>query len=1237
MSESVMNQSAIRPDVSAVLDAILSRRILVVDGAMGTMIQSYGLEESDFRGERFAEHGSELKGNNDLLSLTRPDVIEAIHLKYLEAGADIIETNTFNAQQISQADYSLESASYDINVASAEVARRAADAMTARTPSKPRFVAGAMGPTNRTLSLSPDVSDPAFRAVSYGEVYDAYAEQTRGLVLGGVDVLLVETVFDTLNAKAALHAARDVLDDLGVVMPIMVSVTITDASGRTLSGQTLEAFVVSVEHAAPYSIGINCALGGAQMRPFVQAMAAVAPCYTSCYPNAGLPNAFGEYDEQPSGTAAFLRDFAEQGWVNIVGGCCGTTPSHIQAIAEAVAGVTPRAARAERVNTTLAGLEPYELRPELSFTLIGERTNVTGSRRFARLIKSEDFETALAVARQQVEGGANVIDVNMDEGMLDSVAAMEVFLKLIASEPDICRVPIMIDSSKFEVLEAGLRCVQGKGIVNSISLKEGEDVFLKQARLIRRYGAAVLVMAFDENAQAVGVQDRLRIAKRVYALLTEQVGFPPEDIIFDPNILAVATGIEEHDRYALEFIEATRAIKAACPGMKISGGVSNLSFSFRGNDRVREAMHAVFLYHAIQAGMDMGIVNAGQLEVMDQIPPDLLERVEDVVLARRPDATERLVDFAETVKGGGKERVVDLAWREQPVEGRLSHALIKGIVDFIEADTEEARQALDKPLDVIEGPLMSGMKVVGDLFGEGKMFLPQVVKSARAMKKAVAYLLPYMEEEKRRSGDTSVGRGKILLATVKGDVHDIGKNIVGVVLACNNYEIVDLGVMVSATDILTAAKEQNVDIVGLSGLITPSLDEMVHVASEMERLGFEVPLLIGGATTSRRHAAVKIAPKYHGPVVHVLDASRAVGVVGHLLSGTLNEAFLAENVAAQETDRVKYAERRATTVLSYDQAKANRLQLEWKGYTPPAPSFTGVQELTPTLAELVPYIDWTPFFTTWELRSVYPKVLDHPKYGEAARELFANAKTMLAQMIDESWITPRGVLGFFPASQREDDIVLWESERGGAERATIHTLRQQKQKAGEEQKNIALADFVAPEHVADDWVAAFAVTTGHGVRERAAEFEADHDDYQSILLKSLADRFAEAFAEYAHEQARIAWGFGADEGLSHGELMKENYRGIRPAPGYPACPDHTEKRTLFSLLGCEERLDLTLTESLAMFPASAVCGTIFSHPKSRYFTVAPIGADQVESIARRKGESVTRMEKWLTPVLSYDP
>ncbi|MCB9506480.1 MAG: methionine synthase [Myxococcales bacterium] len=1218
---------------SSPFQSLFSRRIVVLDGAMGTMIQRRGLTEADYRGQRFSEWPSDLKGNNDLLVLTRPDVIEDIHLEYLRAGADVIETNSFNAQRISQADYGMEELSYELNLEAARVARRAADLVTASDPTRPRFVAGALGPMNRALSLSPDVNDPGFRAVSYDQVREAYLEQTRGLLDGGVDALLVETVFDTLNAKAALHAISDELEARGLDVPVLVSVTITDASGRTLSGQTLEAFLTSMEHARPWSVGINCALGGREMRPYMEELSGLASCYASCYPNAGLPNAFGEYDEGPRETAAILREFAEQGWVNMVGGCCGTTPDHIAAIAAAVADVAPRVPSVRPSSATrVSGLEPYSIAAGSNFTMVGERTNVTGSARFARLIKSGDYDAALKVARQQVEGGANVIDVNLDEGMLDSVEAMTRFLNLVAAEPDIARVPVMIDSSDFRVLEAGLKCVQGKAIVNSISLKEGEDVFRAQARLIRRYGAAVLVMAFDESAQATGIEDRVRIAERAFGILVDEVGFAPTDVIFDPNILAIGTGIEEHARYAVDFIEATRRIKAACPGIKISGGVSNLSFAFRGNDRVREAMHAAFLYHAISAGMDMGIVNAGQLEVYEEILKELLERVEDVILDRRPDATERLISFAATVAGDGRQRETDDAWRSLPVDKRIEHALVTGVADHIEIDAEEARVALGSPLAVIEGPLMAGMQVVGDLFGVGKMFLPQVVKSARAMKKAVAYLTPFMEEERAAGAATS--RGTIVLATVKGDVHDIGKNIVGVVLACNSYRIVDLGVMVPAATILERAAAEGADIIGLSGLITPSLDEMVHVAKEMSRLNMQCPLLIGGATTSRRHTAVKIAPHYDPPVVHVLDASRAVGVVGSLLSSELRSAFVAENERLLEADRARHAERRATELLSYADAVANRLTTDWVSAPPARPSACGVWRVSPSLEELIELIDWSPFFATWELRAAYPRVLEHPELGEAARELFANAQTMLRDIVANQRLRPSGVWGMFAANSSGDDVVVWTDDSRTAEAARLCMLRQQRRKPGEEQANLSLADYVAPAPSAD-YVGAFAVTAGLGLDAWVAELEADHDTYGSIMAKALADRLAEAFAEWVHREARRAW-YAPDESLPLETLLRDEYRGIRPAPGYPACPDHTEKRTLFSLLNAES-VGIGLTESLAMAPASSVSGWMFGHPEAHYFTVAPVAADQVESYARRKQLPIREVERWLGPALAYDP
>jgi 5-methyltetrahydrofolate--homocysteine methyltransferase len=1221
--------------------AQMGTRILSLDGAMGTMIQRRGLTEADYRGEQFKAWHLDVKGNNDLLSITRPDVIADVHRAFLKAGADIIETNTFNSQTMSQADYDMQAHVRDINLAGARLAREVADEYTALTPDKPRLVAGAIGPMNRALSLSPDVNDPAFRAVSYQDVLAAYREQVLALIDGGIDLFLVETIFDTLNAKAALHAISEVQEEQGVRLPVFISVTITDASGRTLSGQTLEAFWYSVEHARPFAVGLNCALGGQEMRPYIQELSRLADCYTILYPNAGLPNAFGEYDELPEDTANTLEEFSRNGWINIVGGCCGTTPEHIGAIVRHTETLPPRVPDAPERFSRYSGLEPLIVRPESNFIMIGERTNVTGSKRFARLIKSGDFDEALTVARQQVENGANVIDINMDEGMLDSKEAMSHFLRLIASEPDISKVPIMIDSSKFEVIEEGLRWVQGKSIVNSISLKEGEEAFLANARTVRNYGAAVVVMAFDETGQAVDVEHRLRIIDRAYDLLTRVVGFPDDDIIYDPNILAIATGMEEHNDYAVAFIEATRQIKAKYPRIKISGGVSNLSFSFRGNDRVREAIHSVFLYHATQAGMDMGIVNAGQLEIYENIPKDLLEHVEDVVLNRREDATERLITLAESVKGAGKTNVRDLTWREGTVQERLKHALVTGNIEYIDEDTEEARQLFERPLQVIEGPLMDGMSVVGDLFGQGKMFLPQVVKSARAMKKAVAWLLPYMEAEKaakEAAGEDVEARGKILLATVKGDVHDIGKNIVGVVLACNNYDIIDMGVMVAADKILARAKAENVQVVGLSGLITPSLDEMVTVAREMKRLGFTVPLLIGGATTSRRHTSVKIAQQYDHPVVHVLDASRAVGVVGSLLSEDMRADFVAANLASQEEDRERYSSRKETKLLSYAAARENALPTDWTTYQPPMPEFVGRRTIEVPIADLIPYIDWSPFFSTWELRGAYPRILKHPTMGTAAQELFDAGQQMLNDLVQGGRLRAKGVYGFFPAASDGDDVILYTDETRSTELQRMCMLRQQKVKAGEEQANLCLADYIAPATAnVPDFMGLFAVTAGLGLDEIVAEFDADHDDYNSIMAKALADRLAEAFAEYLHAKVRREWGFGATEDLSIEEMHKEKYRGIRPAPGYPACPEHTEKGKLFALLDARAEAGMELTESFAMTPTAAVSGYMFSHENAHYFTIGPINADQVESYAKRKGMRIDDAERWLSPNLSYDP
>ena len=1219
------------------LISLLRERILIFDGAMGTMIQTHGLSEDDFRGKRFADHPSQLQGNNDLLSITRPDVIEQIHRDFLDAGADILETNTFSAQRISQADYQAEDLSYEINLESARIARRAADDFSRRDPSKPRFVAGSIGPTNRTLSISPKVDDPAFRTHTFLEIKDAYKEQVEGLIDGGVDILLPETTFDTLNLKAAIFAIEEVFAIRGERLPVMLSLTVTDQSGRTLSGQTLEAAWIAVAHARPLSVGLNCALGAQQMRPFVEELSTYAPVYFSCYPNAGLPNAFGEYDEQPEDTARMLREFADEGWLNMAGGCCGTRPEHIRAIAEALEGATPRKVPEAAPYTRFSGLEPLTLRPDSNFTMVGERTNVTGSRRFAKLIKNEDYETALEVALHQVRGGANILDVNMDEGMLDSEECMRHFLNMVATEPEIAQLPIMVDSSKFSVIEAGLQCVQGKAVANSISLKEGEEKFKEQARTLLRYGAGVVVMAFDEEGQAVDADHKVSICKRAYKILVEEIGFDPHDIIFDPNVLAVATGIEEHNDYAKAFIEAARKIKEACPGAKISGGVSNLSFSFRGNDTVREAMNSAFLFHAIAAGLDMGIVNAGQLEIYEEIPKDLLERIEDVLFNRRPDATERLVTFAETVQEGGKEKKKDESWRLDPVEKRLEHALIKGILDHIEADVEEARRKYDRPLHVIEGPLMDGMNIVGDLFGAGKMFLPQVVKSARVMKKAVAYLQPYLEAEKEAGAAPTV-RKKVLLATVKGDVHDIGKNIVGVVLGCNNYEIVDLGVMVPAERILDQAIEQKVDVVGLSGLITPSLDEMIHVAREMERRKMGLPLLIGGATTSKQHTAIKIAPSYSNETIHVLDASRAVGVVSRLIDPAERPLLLEENRKLQDDLREIYNAKRRKPIVPLAAARANHLTADWS--TPPArPETIGLRILDDMpLEELVPYIDWTFFFVAWELKGRFPQILDHPEYGEAARELYGNAREMLDHLIQGKLLRARGVYGLWPAHADGDDLVLFTDEDRSEQLVRFPMLRQQEEKPDADKPHRSLADFVAPATSGQpDYVGAFAVNAGEGVDALVERYEADHDDYNAILVKALADRLAEAFAEMLHERVRREWGYGKEESLSKDDLAAEKYRGIRPAFGYPACPDHTLKGRLWELLGAEKNARLTLTEHYAAVPTAAVSGLYFSHPEARYFAVGRIGKDQVEDYAARLGMSLRQAERWLAPNLGYDP
>jgi len=1216
------------------LEALFRERIVLLDGAMGTMVQRLELDEAAFRGERFAGHPQDLQGNNDLLVLTRPEAIRGIHDAFLAAGADIIETDTFNGTSISQTDYGMQAHVREMNRRAAEIAVEAAAAWSAKTPDRPRFVAGSIGPTNKTLSLSPDVGDPTFREVTFDEVRASYVEQVRGLIEGGCDLLLVETIFDTLTSKAALMAIEDVSRELGVDLPLFISVTITDKSGRTLSGQTIEAFWISIEHARPFVVGVNCALGAEEMRPHLADLAAVATTWVSCHPNAGLPNAFGEYDELPAQTAALIRDFAEDGLVNVVGGCCGTTPEHIQAVAEAVRDVKPRPLPAPQPSLSrFSGLEPLVIRPDANFLMVGERTNVTGSRRFARLIKDGDTTTALEVALDQVRGGANIIDVNMDEGLLDSEAAMTTFLHLVATEPDVARVPVMIDSSMWSVIEAGLKCVQGKGIVNSISLKEGEADFLDKARLVRSYGAGVVVMAFDEEGQAATVDRKVEILQRAYRLLTDEVGFDPSDIIFDPNILAVATGIVEHDGYAMAFLEATKRLKAACPGVKISGGVSNLSFSFRGNDGVREAMHAAFLYHAIRAGMDMGIVNAGQLALYEDIEPRLLERVEDVLFCRRPDATERLVAFADGVGHGGRKRVVDLAWREEGVEERLKHALVRGVVDFIEEDTEEARKKLARPIDVIEGPLMDGMKIVGDLFGSGKMFLPQVVKSARVMKRAVAWLEPYMDTaedaaEDAASASRRVARsqGRIVLATVKGDVHDIGKNIVGVVLGCNSYEVIDLGVMVPADRILDTAIERGADAVGLSGLITPSLREMVHVASEMERRGIDLPLLIGGATTSVQHTAVKIAPAFSQPTVHVLDASRVVGVMGDLLDDKRRVPFIEANAARQATLRQQFERGQGRPLLSFEEAVANRLAIEWRPEDLAAPAFTGRRVVDDvTIADLRPYIDWTFFFLTWELKGRYPAILEHPTMGEAARKLFDEANEMLDRLEADGSLRARGVYGFWRACSEDGDIVLLEA--GDVEAARFPMLRSQHpdERGG---PNRSLADYVAPRETGlVDHVGAFAVTAGLGAAALAARFEAEHDDYAAILVKALADRLAEAFAELLHQRARRAWGHEEGEPAIE-DLLRERFRGIRPAFGYPACPDHDEKRRLFALLRATE-IGMALTEQGAMTPPASVSGLYLGHPKARYFSVGRIGQAQVADYARRKGMTVAEVEHWL--------
>ncbi|MFP1684451.1 methionine synthase [Alloalcanivorax sp. C16-1] len=1221
------------------LNALLRDRITILDGGMGTMIQRLKLSEEQYRGSEYADWHCDLKGNNDLLSITQAAMIEQLHLDYLNAGADIIETNSFNSTSIAMADYDMQDLVHDINLAAARVARRAADAVA--TAERPRFVAGVLGPTNRTASISPDVNDPGYRAVSFDQLVAAYRQATHALVEGGSDLILIETIFDTLNAKAAVFAVDQYAYENGLDLPVMISGTITDASGRTLTGQTTEAFYNSLRHARPLSIGLNCALGPMELRPYVEELSRISEFAVSAHPNAGLPNEMGEYDLDAATMAREIRGWAQKGFLNIIGGCCGTTPEHIAAMAEAVADCAPRALPDIEVQCRLSGLEPCNIAADSLFVNVGERTNVTGSKRFLRLIKEEDYDTALDVARDQVENGAQIIDINMDEGMLESKDCMVRFLNLVASEPEISKVPIMIDSSKWEVIEAGLKCIQGKGVVNSISLKEGEQQFLDQARLIRRYGAAAVVMAFDENGQAESRAEKVRICTRAYKLLTEEVGFPPEDIIFDPNIFAIATGIEEHNNYAVDFIEAVAEIKRTLPHALISGGVSNVSFSFRGNNPVREAIHAVFLYHAIKAGMDMGIVNPSQLAIYADIPEALRNAVEDVVLNRREDGTERLLDLAEQYRDSGDKEVKkeDQEWRSWPVEKRLEHALVKGITEHVEDDTELARQNAERPLHVIEGPLMDGMNVVGDLFGEGKMFLPQVVKSARVMKKAVAYLLPFMEKEKEELGTQDESNGRILMATVKGDVHDIGKNIVGVVLQCNGYEVIDLGVMVPCDKILDTAKKEKVDIIGLSGLITPSLDEMVHVAAEMERLGMEQPLMIGGATTSRIHTAVKIDPEYHNPVIHVADASRAVGVVSRLLSDTQRSDYVAEVKSTYEDLRERRKRQQVDrSLVAIDDARANRFQPDWSDYTPPEPKVKGLKVFDDyPLDDLVERIDWTPFFRSWELAGKFPRILDDDVVGEEATKLYADARAMLDRIVAEKWLTARGVIGFWPAQSDMDDILLYRQPGDAEPFMTLHHLRQQLDRKKNDKPNYALSDFIAPkESGKQDWLGGFAVTAGIGIDEHVQRFEADHDDYSSIMLKALADRLAEALAERMHERVRKEyWGYDADETLSNEEMISEKYRGIRPAPGYPACPDHTEKALLWELLEPEKNAGMTLTESYAMLPAAAVSGWYFSHPQARYFGTGKLARDQMDDYAARKGMTRKDIERMVPHLLGY--
>ncbi|MBK5071398.1 methionine synthase [Budviciaceae bacterium CWB-B4] len=1214
----------------------LTKRILVLDGGMGTMIQSYKLGEEDYRGTRFSDWKSDLKGNNDLLVLTKPDVIFAIHHAYLEAGADILETNTFNATSIAMADYHMESLSAEINYEGARLARLCADEWTAKTPDKPRYVAGILGPTNRTASISPNVNDPAFRNVTFDQLVEAYRESTRALIQGGVDIIMIETIFDTLNAKAAIFAVEDIFEELNVVLPVMISGTITDASGRTLSGQTTEAFYNSLRHVRPLSFGLNCALGPDELRQYVAELSRISEYFVSVHPNAGLPNAFGEYDLGPEDMAVQIEEWAKSGFVNIVGGCCGTTPAHIAAISKVLETVSPRPLPEIPVACRLSGLEPLAIDANTLFVNVGERTNVTGSARFKRLIKEEKYNEALEVALQQVESGAQIIDINMDEGMLDAEAAMVRFLNLIAGEPDIARVPIMIDSSKWEVIEKGLKCIQGKGIVNSISMKEGEEKFIQQARLVRRYGAAMVVMAFDEEGQADTRARKIEICRRAYRILTEVVGFPAEDIIFDPNIFAVATGIEEHNNYAVDFIQACGDIKAELPHALISGGVSNVSFSFRGNDPVREAIHAVFLYHAIKNGMDMGIVNAGQLAIYDDLPAELKDAVEDVILNRRTDGTERLLALAEKYRGSAGDAEADkqqAEWRGWPVTKRLEYALVKGITEFIEIDTEEARQQVDLPLEVIEGPLMGGMNIVGDLFGEGKMFLPQVVKSARVMKQAVAYLEPYIEASKQKGS----AAGKILLATVKGDVHDIGKNIVGVVLQCNNYEIIDLGVMVPTEKILKTAREEKVDIIGLSGLITPSLDEMVNVAKEMERQGFSLPLLIGGATTSKAHTAVKIEQNYSGPTVYVQNASRSVGVCSALLSDMQRDGFVERTRKEYETVRIQHARKKPRTApVSLQAARDNGWECDWDNYTPPVAKHLGVRQVEASIETLRNYIDWTPFFMTWSLAGKYPRILEDEVVGEEAKRLFNDANELLDKLSQNNSLTPKGIMGIFPANRVGDDVEIYADETRQQVINVSHHLRQQTEKT--DFPNYCLADFVAPKQSGKaDYLGAFAVTGGLEEDTLADAYEAQHDDYNKIMIKALADRLAEGFAEYLHEQVRKEiWGYAESENLTNEELIRENYQGIRPAPGYAACPEHTEKAAIWQLLNVEDKIGMKLTESYAMWPGASVSGWYFSHPESKYFAVAQIQRDQVEDYAVRKNLSITEVERWLAPNLGYD-